>query len=139
MDQARSTTRIALISTESMLTVAEDWRNRLVREMPGITAVHLSSEVLRTPAGTAMHLDVEAIVVFAGEERAAAEAALKVTLEAVEPPESESAYLGRLKRYPSGAPAQFALEVAPGTLEKLGVRRGSRVEFDAAALKPRIR
>jgi hypothetical protein len=70
MDQARSTTRIALISTESMLTVAEDWRNRLTREMPGITAVHLSSEVLRTPAGTPMHLDVEAIVVFAGEERA---------------------------------------------------------------------
>jgi hypothetical protein len=53
--------------------------------------------------------------------------------------ESESAYLGRLKRYPSGAPAQFALEVAPGSLEKLGVRRGSRVEFDAAALKAHIR
>ncbi len=53
--------------------------------------------------------------------------------------ESESAYLGRLKRYPSGAPAQFALEVVPGTFEALGIRRGSRIEFDAALLKPHIR
>jgi len=53
--------------------------------------------------------------------------------------ESEGAYLARLKRYPSGAPAQFVLEVAPGTFAELGVRRGSRIEFDAAALKPHIR
>ncbi|MBI1303043.1 MAG: SpoIIE family protein phosphatase [Phycisphaera sp.] len=91
MDQARSTTRIAVVSTEAMLTVAEDWRNRITREMPGVTAVHLCSEVLRTPAGTPMHLDVEVIVVFAGEDRAAAESALKATLDAVEPPESENA------------------------------------------------
>ena len=49
--------------------------------------------------------------------------------------ESEDEYLSRLKRYPSIAPAQFALEVAPGTLEPLGVRRGSRLEFDRDALK----
>ena len=53
--------------------------------------------------------------------------------------ESESAYLARLRRYPSCAPAQFALEVAPGTFGALGIRRGSRIEFDAAALKPHIR
>lgn len=51
------------------------------------------------------------------------------------PDESEDEYLRRLKRYPSIAPAQFALEVAPGTLEPLGVRRGSRLEFDRDALK----
>ena len=49
--------------------------------------------------------------------------------------ETEDEYLARLKRYPSLAPAQFVLEVAPGTLAPLGVRRGSRVEFDRAALK----
>lgn len=51
------------------------------------------------------------------------------------PDETEAAYFGRLKRYPSYAPAQFALEVAPGTLETLGVKRGSRVEFDQDLLK----
>jgi uncharacterized membrane protein (UPF0127 family) len=49
--------------------------------------------------------------------------------------ETEAAYFARLKRYPSFAPAQFALEVAPGTLEPLGVRRGSVVEFDRDLLK----
>lgn len=52
--------------------------------------------------------------------------------------ESESAYQARLKLYPSLAPAQYALEVAPGTLAPLGVRRGVRIEFDRAALKPHI-
>jgi uncharacterized membrane protein (UPF0127 family) len=51
------------------------------------------------------------------------------------PDESEAAYFARLKKYPSLAPAQFALEVAPGTLEPLGVRRGSRIEFDRDLLK----
>lgn len=49
--------------------------------------------------------------------------------------ESESAYYTRLKRYPSLTPAQYALEVAPGTLAPLGVRRGTRVEFDRTLLK----
>ncbi|MFN5496901.1 MAG: DUF192 domain-containing protein [bacterium] len=53
--------------------------------------------------------------------------------------ESESAYLDRLVRYPSGGKAKYALEVAPGTLTPLGVRRGSRAEFDREALKPFIR
>jgi uncharacterized membrane protein (UPF0127 family) len=51
------------------------------------------------------------------------------------PDESEADYFARLKKYPSLAPAQFVLEVAPGTLEPLGVRRGSRIEFDRDLLK----
>lgn len=53
--------------------------------------------------------------------------------------ESEQDYLLRLKRYPSLAPAQFALEVAPGTLAPLGVRRGTKVEFDRDTLKRHAR
>lgn len=49
--------------------------------------------------------------------------------------ETEEQYLARLKGYPSGAPAQFALEVAPGTLAPLGIRQGSRIEFDRDTLK----
>jgi uncharacterized membrane protein (UPF0127 family) len=56
-----------------------------------------------------------------------------------QPPQSEGEsrfdYEKRLPRYPSGGPAQFALEVAPGTLANLGVRRGTRVEFDQDTLK----
>jgi uncharacterized membrane protein (UPF0127 family) len=53
--------------------------------------------------------------------------------------ESEADYRARLVRYPSGGKAKYALEVAPGTLAPLGVRRGSRAEFDREALKPFIR
>lgn len=49
--------------------------------------------------------------------------------------EDLAAYQARLARYPSVAPAQYALEVAPGELGKLGVRRGVRVEFDRDLLK----
>lgn len=49
--------------------------------------------------------------------------------------ETEDQYLGRLVRYPSLAPAQFALEVAPGALAPLGVKRGMRIEFDRDLLK----
>jgi len=49
--------------------------------------------------------------------------------------EDLTAYQARLARYPSVAPAQYALEVAPGELAKLGVRRGVRVEFDRDSLK----
>ena len=49
--------------------------------------------------------------------------------------ETEFAYHSRLARYPSLAPAQYALEVAPGTLAQLGVKRGTRVEFDRELLK----
>jgi uncharacterized membrane protein (UPF0127 family) len=53
--------------------------------------------------------------------------------------EETSAYHARLARYPSGGRAQYALEVAPGTLSQLGVRRGSRVEFARDSLKPFVR
>ena len=53
--------------------------------------------------------------------------------------ENEADYLARLVRYPSGGKAKYVLEVAPGTLAPLGVRRGSRAEFDRDALKPFIR
>jgi uncharacterized membrane protein (UPF0127 family) len=49
--------------------------------------------------------------------------------------EGRDAYFGRLKRYPSLAPAQFAFEVAPGRLAELGVKRGVRLEFDRDTLK----
>lgn len=56
-----------------------------------------------------------------------------------EPPQAEGEsrfdYEKRLKRYPSMAPAQYVLEVAPGSLAGLGVRRGTRVEFDRDSLK----
>jgi uncharacterized membrane protein (UPF0127 family) len=55
------------------------------------------------------------------------------------PDESEEAYRARLVRYPSAGRAKYALEVAPGTLAPLGIRRGSRIEFDREALKPFIR
>ena len=37
-------------------------------------------------------------------------------------------------RYPSGAPAQYALEVPGGTFERLGVAKGDRVEFSQTVL-----
>lgn len=61
----------------------------------------------------------------------------------VEPPrradESAEAYEARLPRYESRFAAQFAVEVRAGTLEKLGVRSGDVVKFDAPALKRRAR
>jgi len=60
-----------------------------------------------------------------------------------EPPrragESAMQYERRLPEYPSGAPAQFAVEVAGGRLAQLGVQVGTRLFFDAAALARRAR
>ena len=53
--------------------------------------------------------------------------------------ESEADYLARLIRYPSKGKTKYMLEVAPGTLGPIGVRRGSRAEFDRDALKPFVR
>lgn len=57
---------------------------------------------------------------------------------AVEPPrrpgESLLDYEERLPGYLSEAPAQFAIEVAGGTFESLGLRTGDVVEFDRAAV-----
>lgn len=52
-----------------------------------------------------------------------------------EPPraahESESAYLSRLRRYASGAPARYAIEVRSGVVSSLGIVRGEYVRLVA--------
>jgi uncharacterized membrane protein (UPF0127 family) len=62
---------------------------------------------------------------------------------APEPPrgagESAFEYEQRLPAYPSGAPAQFAIELAGGRLAQLGVGVGSALAFDAAELARRAR
>jgi len=61
----------------------------------------------------------------------------------VEPPprpgESPAAYEARLPRYPSRAPARFAVEVRGGRLAALGVAPGDRVAFDREAVLERTR
>lgn len=56
-----------------------------------------------------------------------------------EPPraadEPMSAYEARLVRYRSLSPAQFALELAPGTFARLGIKRGSKLDLDLPRLK----
>ena len=90
MDHARTSLRIAIVSTESVFTAAEDWRNRIGRELRGVSAAHLATEALRTSSGAPVHLDVEAIIIFAGEDPAVAEETVDATLEAIEQPEGES-------------------------------------------------
>jgi uncharacterized membrane protein (UPF0127 family) len=62
---------------------------------------------------------------------------------AVEPPrrpdEMGADYERRLREYPSGAPAQFAVETAGGRLAELGLEVGQRIVFDAGALLWRAR
>jgi uncharacterized membrane protein (UPF0127 family) len=55
------------------------------------------------------------------------------------PGETSYQYERRLPEYPSGAPAQFAVEVAGGRLAQLGVGVGSRLAFDSTALASRAR
>lgn len=49
--------------------------------------------------------------------------------------ESDGDYEERLKRYPSRFAAQFAIELAGGTLPSLGLKDGDQVDLDVAALK----
>jgi uncharacterized membrane protein (UPF0127 family) len=53
--------------------------------------------------------------------------------------EDGMAYENRLKRYSSRYPSRFVVEVAGGTLRKLGLKEGDRVEFDAEGLKRRVK
>jgi len=57
----------------------------------------------------------------------------------VEPPqrpdESDAEYEARLERYPSPFPAPFAIEVAGGRFEEIGLEVGDRVEMDTRRLK----
>jgi uncharacterized membrane protein (UPF0127 family) len=50
------------------------------------------------------------------------------------PDEPQLAYESRLKQYPSGLPALFAIETAGGRLRELGVKGGDVIEIDAASL-----
>ncbi len=56
-----------------------------------------------------------------------------------EPPrgdqETELAYEQRLAKYTSGYPAQFAIELAPGRFEELGVSVGDRLSIPPERLK----
>jgi hypothetical protein len=58
-----------------------------------------------------------------------------------EPPrgadESAGAYESRLRQYPSGLPALFAIETAGGRLRQLGVHGGDRIELNREALLAR--
>lgn len=57
----------------------------------------------------------------------------------VEPPrapdESETEYLDRLTGYSSNHAAQFAIELAPGMLDELGIGFQDRIELDLERLK----
>lgn len=44
-------------------------------------------------------------------------------------------YETRLKRYSSGYPSQFAVELKGGMIQKLGVKEGDKLEFDVEGLK----
>lgn len=53
--------------------------------------------------------------------------------------EDQQTYDRRLKHYPSGFPARFAVEVAGGTFGELGLQPGDQIKFDIAGLKARAR
>lgn len=57
----------------------------------------------------------------------------------VDPPrlatESERDYEARLTPYPSGRPAQFAVELPPGSIDRLGIDVDQRLELDLTRLK----
>lgn len=55
------------------------------------------------------------------------------------PDESDAAYEQRIKHYSSGYPAQFAIEVKAGTLDRLKVRVDDRIPLDFARLKAMAR
>lgn len=49
--------------------------------------------------------------------------------------ESEIAYQTRLRGYPSVYPAQFAIELASGSIDRLGIRVEQKIELDVERLK----
>ncbi|TVQ52224.1 MAG: DUF192 domain-containing protein [Phycisphaerales bacterium] len=49
--------------------------------------------------------------------------------------ETQEEYEDRLKRYRSGRPAQFAIELEAGSIRRLGVRVNDRVELELERLK----
>lgn len=53
--------------------------------------------------------------------------------------ESDSAYEERLNRYSSKFAAQFVIELAGGTLDRLDLEEGDQVDLDVVGLKARAR
>jgi uncharacterized membrane protein (UPF0127 family) len=51
------------------------------------------------------------------------------------PEESEAQYDARMPRYPSGYPAQFAIELPAGSIDRLGLRVDDRIDLDLDRLK----
>lgn len=51
----------------------------------------------------------------------------------------EDKYEAKLKRYSSRFPSPFVIELAAGTINRLGVKEGDQVGFDTADLKRRAR
>lgn len=51
------------------------------------------------------------------------------------PGESDAAYRARMADYPSRAPAQFAIELQPGEVARLGVKFQDKIELDLDRLK----
>lgn len=56
------------------------------------------------------------------------------TEEPRKPSESQTGYEKRLPRYSSLTPAQYAIELRAGTLDRLGLERGSRIGIDSEYL-----
>jgi uncharacterized membrane protein (UPF0127 family) len=59
--------------------------------------------------------------------------------EPQKPGESDLAYENRLPRYPSRFRCRYAVEVAGGTWDRLGLAEGDVIEFDIDGLKARAR
>ena len=53
--------------------------------------------------------------------------------------ESQTTYEGRLKRYSSVTPAQYAIELRAGRANELKIKTSQKLPIDAAALKAAIR
>ena len=57
----------------------------------------------------------------------------------IEPPrrddETEFTYESRLPGYPSGYDAQYVIELAPGTINELGLKRGEKLPLDLERFK----
>ena len=84
MPAPRTVVRVTLVSTEALGATARVWRERIEREVAGVNVVHLESDALLHADGTAMHVDAEVAIVFAGEEPVSAQKALDRTLHSVE-------------------------------------------------------
>jgi uncharacterized membrane protein (UPF0127 family) len=53
--------------------------------------------------------------------------------------ESQTTYEGRLKRYSSVTPAQYAIELRAGRANELKIKTSQKLPIDTAALKAAIR